>query len=69
MSESILIFDIPKGLHNIQVKAWRGLNSINARKIQHSVWKSNDLNELMKIAMFIKKSGGNARILEEKFVF
>jgi hypothetical protein len=69
MKEAILIFDIPREHRNIELKAWRDLNKMNAKMIQHSVWESNNLKSLMDIALFVKKSGGEARILEEKFIF
>ncbi|MBI2547343.1 MAG: hypothetical protein HYW23_02745 [Candidatus Aenigmarchaeota archaeon] len=69
MKEFVLIFDIPRGQHRIAVKVWRDLIKIDSKMIQHSVWKHSDLSKLVEIATFIKKSGGNATILEEKLVF
>jgi hypothetical protein len=37
--------------------------------IHESLWESDNLRELIKIANFIKRFGGSARILEEKFIF
>jgi len=65
----ILIFDIPRNMPTLALKVNRWLKRINAKKFQHSVWKSEKLNELIAIATFIKDFGGNAAILEEKFVF
>ena len=70
MKEFVLIFDLPKKSHSNYVKVWRDLNKIiNIKKLQHSVWKSENLNELIDVANFIKKSGGHAMILEEKLIF
>lgn len=70
MKEFVLIFDLPKESHSEYVKVWRDLNKIdNIKKVQHSVWKSEKINELIDIATFIKKSGGHAMILEEKLIF
>lgn len=69
MSELVLIFDIPKGERHVELKVWRELKKINAKMIQHSVWRHSDLSKLIKIATFIKKSGGSAAILEEKLIF
>jgi hypothetical protein len=33
------------------------------------MWKSDKLNKLIEIATLVKKSGGKARILEEKLIF
>ncbi len=69
MKEFVLLFDIPREEHKVEVKAWRDLHRMGARMIQHSVWKSDKLQNLIDVAIFIKKSGGMARILEERFVF
>lgn len=69
MKAYILTFDIPRDQHKILLKVHREFHKISAQKFQHSLWKSEKLNELMDIANFIKKSGGTARILEEKFIF
>ena len=65
---SILIFDIPRENKALSVRIFRSLRK-NAKLIQFSVWKSEDLDFLMKTAMEIKRNGGTARILEEKFIF
>jgi len=65
----VLIFDIPKDRHKVEVKIWRDLNKHKAKMMRHSVWKHSDLSKLIDIAAFIKKSGGSATILEEKLVF
>lgn len=67
--DSIIIFDIPFGKESLRRQMNRQLNSIGAKKLQQSVWESDNLNALIDIAVFIKKSGGEARILEERFVF
>jgi len=67
--EFLLIFDIPRELNTLKVQVWRELNRKNAEKVQFSIWKSNNLKELVKIASWIKRLGGKASILEEKFIF
>ncbi len=69
MREFVLIFDVPRDLHKVELKVNRGLHKMKARMIQHSVWKHGDLSKLIEIATFIKKSGGSATILEERLVF
>jgi len=69
MKEGILIFDMPLDYRSEARKVQRDLNKINAKMVQQSVWKSNDLKSLIDIATFIKKSGGTASILEEKLIF
>lgn len=46
----------------------RGLSKINARMIQHFMWRHSDLGRLAGIAMPIKSSGRRARILEERLL-
>ena len=69
MKEFILVFDLPREMGTTKVKTWRDLKRLDAKMIQHSVWKSEKLQDLIDIVTFIKKSGGIARILEERFVF
>lgn len=69
MKEFVLMFDIPREEHKVEVKVWRGLHRMSAKMVQHSIWKSVKLQDLMDIATFIKKSGGQASILEEKLIF
>ena len=65
----VLIFDVPFGEEALKRQVNRLLNRNGAKMLQQSVWKSNDRSSLIDIAMLIKKSGGSARILEERFVF
>ena len=65
----VLIYDIPKELSALRVRVNRSLHAMNAKLIQHSVWKSKNLKGLIEIAKLIKSNGGRAYILEEKFAF
>jgi len=65
----VLSFDIPRGMSTLRTKVFRKLKRMNAKMINESLWSLNDLNALMELALLIKNHGGNARILEEKFVF
>ena len=65
----ILIFDIPRKNTILAVKVNRKLKEINAEKIQNSVWRGEDFDELVKVALLIRNSGWNAQIIEEKVVF
>lgn len=68
-NEYLLTFDIPKESNTLRVRIFRDLTKLDAKLIHHSLWKSQNLKELMSIANEIKKNGGTARILEEKFIF
>lgn len=65
----VIIFDIPQGEKILNVKVNRLLKKISAEKIQNSVWRSDNLKELTKIALWIRNAGGKATILEEKIIF
>ncbi|MCD6403224.1 MAG: hypothetical protein J7K98_02765 [Candidatus Aenigmarchaeota archaeon] len=65
----ILVYDFPRTFHTARRQLNRKLHRIGAEKLQDSVWKCNDLQALIDVALFIKSFGGRAEILEEKFVF
>jgi len=65
----VISFDLPKEMNSARVRLFRMLRSRNCKMIHESLWESNNLRELIEIASFIKRFGGNARILEEKFLF
>ncbi len=65
----VLIYDFPSYLTTQRRQLNRLLHRIGALRIQDSVWRHPDLKALMEAAMFIKRNGGHAEILEEKFLF
>ena len=65
----ILIFDLPREQAIDKVRINRALRKIKAKMIQFSVWESKNLQDLIYVATLVKKSGGEAKILEERFVF
>ena len=69
MTDFILAFDIPTELRIFKLQINRRLRRMNAKMIQRSLWKHDDLKELIKIATLIKNAGGKAIIMEEKLVF
>ena len=69
MKEFVLVFDLPREMGTVKVRTWRELQKLDAKMIQFSMWKSEKLDELMKLAIDIKKFGGTAKILKEQFVF
>lgn len=66
---NILIFNIPRENRLLELKVNRELKAIGAKMLQHSVWKSENLKQLILMATRIKAQGGKASILEEKFIF
>ena len=66
---NIIIFSIPRGHSTLAVKVNRALKGIGAEKVQNSVWRSENLMELTRIALKIRGAGGKAQILEEKVVY
>jgi len=69
MVKYILIYDIPREEKVLQVKVNRMLHSIDAEKVQHSIWRSERLNDLKEIAKVIKQKGGKVNIIEEKIIY
>lgn len=67
--EFVMIFDVPLEDRALARKVQRDLGKIGAKMLQQSVWKSDSLQDLISIASLVKKSGGNAKILKEKFIF
>ena len=65
----LLSFDLPKHMSVVRARINRKLHRIGAKLVHDSLWSCDDLQTLMEIALLIKKFGGSARILEEKFVF
>ena len=68
-NDYVLSFDLPEEMTAQRKRINRDLRAINANLIHDSFWKSDNLQELILIARFIKDSGGSARILEEKLIF
>jgi len=65
----ILYFDLRSNEKSMKLRIFKELKRSGAKMILHSFWKSDDLQDLIYIAMLIKKGNGEARILEEKFIF
>ena len=65
----LIIYDIPREKKSLLVKVNRALRCTRAEKIQHSVWESENLSVLKRIANEIKREGGTANILEKKIIF
>lgn len=63
------MFDLPKGNATMGVKINRLLKSIGAEKVQNSVWRSENLRELTKVAVWVRNVEGKATILEENVVY
>lgn len=65
----VIVFDIPRWQATEKVRINRRLHKIGAERIQDSLWRHENLNELIEIAIRIRGIGGKAGILEEKFIF
>jgi len=64
----IIIYDIPREKKVLQVRINRLLHRIKAKKIQHSVWESEDLESLRLISEKVKEANGKAIILKKEVV-
>lgn len=65
----VIVFDIPKLEKTERVRIHRELVRGGARMIQDSFWKSDNLKFLVEIGTRIRKIGGSATVLEERFLF
>ena len=65
----VLIYDIPRSLGSERVRINRELHRFGAERLQDSVWKHENLENLVQIAIRIRELGGKAEILEERFLF
>ena len=65
----VIVFDMPRLEKTERVRIHRELVRGGAERIQDSFWKSDKIKFLIGIGMRIRKIGGRAAILEEKFLF
>ena len=57
----IIAFDIPREKKNVQRRVQRILHRIKAKKLQFSLWESDNLQKLVDISLFIRANGGQAK--------
>jgi CRISPR/Cas system-associated endoribonuclease Cas2 len=65
----LIIFDIPRSKMWLKRKVNMILHRSNAEFVQQSVWRSEDLEGLRKVAEKIKSEGARVSILKEEIVF
>jgi hypothetical protein len=61
-----IFFDIPTKNYVLRARVNRALKAINAKMIQRSIWKHDNLDQLVKIAQLISQHGGKAELIEWK---
>jgi hypothetical protein len=61
-----IFFDIPTKNYVLRARVNRALKAINAKMIQRSIWKHDNLDQLIKIAQLINQHGGKAELIEWK---
>jgi CRISPR/Cas system-associated endoribonuclease Cas2 len=62
----VIFFDIPTKNYVLRARVNRALKAINAKMIQRSIWKHNNLDQLVEIAQLINQHGGKAELIEWK---
>jgi len=62
----VIFFDIPTKNYVLRARVNRALKAINARMVQRSIWKHDNLDQLIKIAQLINQHGGRAELIEWK---
>ena len=65
----VIVFDIPRNEMTERRRIHRELVRNGAEMMQDSFWKSGDMKFLIELGIRIRKIGGSATILEEKFLF
>jgi CRISPR/Cas system-associated endoribonuclease Cas2 len=62
----VIFFDIPTKNYVLRARVNRALKAINAKMIQRSIWRHDNLDQLIKIAQLINQHGGKAELIEWK---
>jgi len=65
----VIVFDMPRSEQTERRRLHRELVRSGAEMVQDSFWKSDSLKFLTDVGIRIRKLGGSAAILEEKFLF
>jgi len=65
----VLVYDLPRQLTTERKQLNLKLKRANAKKLQHSFWRHDNIKKLIDIGIWIRKIGGTAEILEERFLF
>jgi hypothetical protein len=68
-SHVLLSFDISRELNALRLRVFKRLRGMDAEMVHQSLWRSENLKNLLDIALLIHNHGGSVRILEEKFIF
>jgi CRISPR-associated endonuclease Cas2 len=69
MEKFLIAFDIPANERLFRKKINQILKKIGAKMVQKSLWESNDLPKLLRIAILIKNVGGTVYIYQSKVLF
>ena len=65
----VMVFDIPRSEMTERRRIHRELVRGGAVRILDSFWRSDKIKFLIAMGIRIRKTGGKATILEEKFLF
>lgn len=65
----VIVFDMPRSEQTERRRLHRELVRGGAEMRQDSFWRSDNLKFLIDMGMRIRKIGGTATILEERFLF
>jgi CRISPR-associated endonuclease Cas2 len=69
MPKFLIAFDIPTKEKLFKKKIYQILKKTGAKMTQRSLWESENLNELLNIAILIKNIGGKVYVFEAKVLF
>lgn len=62
----LIVYDIGWVDNRVRLRVNRLLHRMGATRLQHSVWESEDFEELQGLALSIKATGGRAIILKKR---
>ena len=57
----LLSFDIPREFNALRLRVFKKLKKIKARMVHESLWESDNLKELINLAILISKKGGQVK--------
>jgi len=65
----VIVFDIPRGSNTLRTRVRRTFEKFGVKKIQESVWSSENPALLVDVAEKIKMSRGRAKVFKAESVF
>lgn len=68
-SQFVIVFDIPRGASTLRNRVHRTFIKFGVKKIQESVWSSDNSSLLLNVAEQIKTQGGKVKVFRAESIF